>query len=1081
LIVELSLHVLDHRAHRHFFIREVLKTVYKELAILGIVEWMVWIVQKYWKSGKDLYKSELGQTFTQIHWFLFFTAIVNATLCSILYRCCSWQTQRWWVKTEDLEINHYVELREEFDKAQLERGHNLSDDKQTLSLGKALKGIIRFCRNPKKEHLYKRLLIQVRFHELRIRFINANKLPLTFKISEYLVKCEQEVLARIVKISMFVWLALVAIANLAYFSLSMVYLRYSNSLDLSAEAATFFYCLCGFLVALGCVIWLKVDWIFSQIIHKDFIIAKCEENTTSSPQLQLFWWSYPEFLIGLVQFMLFAFSMLLAFLFEFHQSITTNAENSVQCAWSMVIVCLLCYSVFIFFMARAIPRFTLCTCIGQLVKKKKLRELSAYYRLKAATRKKETGNQVSGGGSIATSQERSNHISSHVLPNDTFPNQNTSIQPGDEGCTRSESDLRRFERLANLVALPTNELPKTTNIQEPHPTKRLFFSQRVEAFFLAKHFRLIDLVFGTMVCFFLVGLRMEMLLVLSGVLKPAIKTANCSICIADDKDKCSGSSPFNAICSETGTCYDIPNSAAKWFFGLECIWLILIVIGGFLKMYAFGDFKGLVRRASFFCSGLFDVMIGLLCLFLLVIAEAQRSQNAGHYTGPIALGLGPGKIEPFTSFIALRAFGIPLGQALSIWMSKLQWIYLEDDKPLETCNEAKNHKSHSDSTLGQEKGTVAELWLIAVGKFPDIVERYGEFSIELFQAMLGVAHTDSTTYSEAEEPPLPLPLQNHSLSAKNTSWPEDESVAKLESAEELYHSQTSNQRYATQEPTLKMYQDVVETHASSFLGKNRSLVKARNAAGKNEPATFTSFELDEESLESQLHGNYSDNVITLIEPDATLICSMRRCERILLPLLLEWAIVDIVLTEFELVYLDASAPEEMNAGGFNTLMRKRQIRDNIIATNGGMRMRLRDVVVGRKIVGHVDLRLISSVKVLCHLAPLVAEKMTNDDENNRLDFQSEYWTPCKREWNAASANMLNEKRWRRVEENQLKITSPQGELYFRFFCDLESAEQTERGATPSQGLFTEAFAWCQTLAHYSTGIEILRYAIRLKK
>ena len=81
-------------------------------------------------------------------------------------------------------------------------------------------------------------------------------------------------------------------------------------------------------------------------------------------------------------------------------------------------------------------------------------------------------------------------------------------------------------------------------------------------------------------------------------------------------------------------------------------------------MYAFGDFKGLVRRASFFCSGLFDVMIGLLCVFLLVIAEAQRSQNPGLYTGTIALGLGPGKIEPFTSFIALRAFGIPLGRAL---------------------------------------------------------------------------------------------------------------------------------------------------------------------------------------------------------------------------------------------------------------------------------------------------------------------------------------------------------------------------------------------------------------------------------
>lgn len=36
LIVELSLHVLDHRAHRHFFIREVLKTVYKECKTPGM-------------------------------------------------------------------------------------------------------------------------------------------------------------------------------------------------------------------------------------------------------------------------------------------------------------------------------------------------------------------------------------------------------------------------------------------------------------------------------------------------------------------------------------------------------------------------------------------------------------------------------------------------------------------------------------------------------------------------------------------------------------------------------------------------------------------------------------------------------------------------------------------------------------------------------------------------------------------------------------------------------------------------------------------------------------------------------------
>ena len=67
----------------------------------------------------------------------------------------------------------------------------------------------------------------------------------------------------------------------------------------------------------------------------------------------------------------------------------------------------------------------------------------------------------------------------------------------------------KFERLVNLVSLPTNELPEvTTAIQEPVKTKKRSNSQRLQALFLSQNFKLIDFILG-MACFFLVNLRMH--------------------------------------------------------------------------------------------------------------------------------------------------------------------------------------------------------------------------------------------------------------------------------------------------------------------------------------------------------------------------------------------------------------------------------------------------------------------------------------------------------------------------------------------------------------------------------------------
>jgi hypothetical protein len=53
----------------------------------------------------------------------------------------------------------------------------------------------------------------------------------------------------------------------------------------------------------------------------------------------------------------------------------------------------------------------------------------------------------------------------------------------------------------------------------------------------------------------------------------------------------------------------------------------------------------------------------------------------------------------------------------------------------------------------EEPGTLVELWERALGKYPEIVLKYGEFSGELLQAMLGIeARLSRSHYSESRHP-----------------------------------------------------------------------------------------------------------------------------------------------------------------------------------------------------------------------------------------------------------------------------------------------------------------------------------------
>jgi hypothetical protein len=206
-----------------------------------------------------------------------------------------------------------------------------------------------------------------------------------------------------------------------------------------------------------------------------------------------------------------------------------------------------------------------------------------------------------------------------------------------------------------------------------------------------------------------------------------------------------------------------------------------------------------------------------------------------------------------------------------------------------------------------------------------------------------------------------------------------------------------------------------------------------------------------------------DNSFMLIDPDAPLIFSIRRCERKFLPLLSSWTVVDVAMTEFELVYFEATELELSNEGLLRSSCSFQQGRDvnrnaADIATSEGMKPSLREVSVGRKIVGHVDLRCMDSVKVQRHL-PLVPMEGACADEVSKAEMEV-----CEN--NVADPSHiqeLNNKRWERVTDDELVIDTSQGVLYLRFLNDLEEEKMRLIGMATSQAQKSEALAWGQAL------------------
>jgi hypothetical protein len=171
------------------------------------------------------------------------------------------------------------------------------------SFRRFVRSIVQFIRNPVLTRKYRKLLVQIRFHELKYHFIESNKLPLTLKVSDYLKRSERHVLAKLVHISTFAWLLLTGCVTLIYFLCGVIVLASNGSNHTVGVALLIMsYTTMLIFVVASLLIFNKMIWIFNRIMtmklmSRDgngyFISGRMGNDGTVCPevqcQLDLFW------------------------------------------------------------------------------------------------------------------------------------------------------------------------------------------------------------------------------------------------------------------------------------------------------------------------------------------------------------------------------------------------------------------------------------------------------------------------------------------------------------------------------------------------------------------------------------------------------------------------------------------------------------------------------------------------------------------------------------------------------------------------------------------------------------------------
>lgn len=252
-------------------------------------------------------------------------------------------------------------------------------------ISEAIQSLVDRIRYPALKTKYNALLLQIRFHELRAHFLQAYNLPLKLRISDYLIRSEENVLLKLVHVSPLAWLLLTGAINLGYFVLGIVSYKVQDPTIIGTAMIWIFFCLILLFVLLSWLLKNKMKAVFKTIMNSDTLWdvnnADSEEcGKLAAQQRALFWGGDPKLVMVAVQSMQFGYAVALSTLIIYFEEIN---DASLHMGYYFLAIAI-CYGIFLVVIAQAIPRYTLCTSLGQLVNERHLHETLAAFHLEEA-------------------------------------------------------------------------------------------------------------------------------------------------------------------------------------------------------------------------------------------------------------------------------------------------------------------------------------------------------------------------------------------------------------------------------------------------------------------------------------------------------------------------------------------------------------------------------------------------------------------------------------------------------------------------------------------------------------------------
>jgi hypothetical protein len=771
-------------------------------------------------------------------------------------------------------------------------------------------------------------------------------------------------------------------------------------------------------------------------------------------QLALFWGGEPSYIVGLIQFMQFGYAICAAILIIFWAKIDKDGYLP---ASDYLITLAVCYSLFVLVLAQVLPRYTMCTSLGALVDRKRLKEMITKCKLEEAVDASYANNGIqesagrtvvseSDGSSVAklsmvaelvqtktedlrssrslnlvVEQDASDSIRQRRLRRKKSYSDSRSIAMMKVYGRQSESTIPEADDFCpdeNLVARSSSYLDLSgaiiASVEQPelmpivlvegNPEQPMQEEPADDVPEDEQHFSLkrSNSTEGE-------SSKVQPDPVDQVISSPQKSPADVLIAYADSAIYRMTSELFGTmVCfflvgmrvevlllarneiEDLETTFHLSVGASFW---LEMMWLTMMIISSLVIIGVSGHHHLKLRLAA--CA---DVAIGALCLVLLVCSEIERCCKNSSGADDDCCGAfgsrtygGLGNIEPFTCLVVLRLFRHFAARKFLDFLRRRQPN--SDTELEETKGENPSVKStHKAKNMADTRGTIVDLWQQAVGLYPDVVENEGEFSGALLKAMLGI-NVDGIGRKSitGAGPPQSITGAGPPQSITGAGPP---------------------QYYAVPP-----------------------------GAGKS----------NDQSMDGM--SSFDDATIKdLVSPECKLIFPMRRCDWMLPPLIDHWRSVDVVMTEKEIVILESVDLDDTRASRAE-LNQLNSLRGRIVATNGGKGMRLREVLVGRKVLGHVDMVSIDGLHVE-RFPPMFGDEPT--DSPHEHDFlKDEYWSPVIPPADSRSRTA----RWKGVSEDQLKIHSIDSSTYLRFYCDLEAKEQ-ESGLPPMK---VAAFQWCKSI------------------